>query len=169
MVIPGIVVVLYLCALFTEDIWQTQYGTWLLLSTFISISTAIWFYLLGFGILFQLKEQLDGNLELDRKEKEYLDFIVKEKKTEKEEQAEKDTNKQSLLQPEKPEKPEEPQPHRAYTERQRSIGYGPLRIGTFFELTEDIYSLLFVAFVREEYEEALDSESDDENAAFDDD
>ena len=52
MVIPGIVVVLYLCALFTEDIWQTQYGTLFLLSTFISISTAIWFYLLGFEILF---------------------------------------------------------------------------------------------------------------------
>ena len=47
--------------------------------------------------------------------------------------------------------PEEPEPHEAYTDRKRLIGYGPLRIGTYFELTEDIYSLMFVANVRLEY------------------
>lgn len=74
MVIPVIVVVLYFCALFTEDIWQTQYGTWFLLLTFISISTATWFYLLGFEVLSKLNKFWRKNLELDRKEKEYYDF-----------------------------------------------------------------------------------------------
>ena len=38
-----------------------------------------------------------------------------------------------------------------YVKRERAIGYGPLRIGTKFEFTEDIYSLLFIAFVHIEY------------------
>ena len=40
-----------------------------------------------------------------------------------------------------------------YVKRDRAIGYGPLRIGTKFSFTEDIYSLLFIAFVRKEYKE----------------
>ena len=40
-----------------------------------------------------------------------------------------------------------------YVKRDRAIGYGPLRIGTKFSFTEDIYSLLFIAFVHKEYKE----------------
>ena len=38
-----------------------------------------------------------------------------------------------------------------YAKKERAIGYGPLRIGNKFEFTEDIYSLLFIAFVHIEY------------------
>ena len=45
-----------------------------------------------------------------------------------------------------------------YVKKDRAIGYGPLRIGTKFCFTEDIYSLLFIAFVHKEYKEERQQE-----------
>ena len=72
MLIPAAVVGLYVYALITENLLGTQFGTWILLYTFISIATAYWFYNLGFYILSSLKEQWYADLELDKEEEEKI-------------------------------------------------------------------------------------------------
>ena len=61
----------------------------------------------------------------------------------------------------------EPEPPRPYIVRERGIGHGPLRIGTFFRFTEDLYSLLFISFGRIEYKKECESESNNEDMELD--
>ena len=70
MLIPVAVVGLYFYAIITENLWGTQFGTWVLLYTFISMASGYWFYELGFPILSSLKEQWYYDLELDKEEEE---------------------------------------------------------------------------------------------------
>ena len=158
MLIPVAVVGLYFYAMITERLWGTQFGIWILLYTLISIATGLWFYYFGFDILGDLKDQWYYDLELDAEEAE------KEKRKLNQLQRQNNVgtayNKEPLIQSNSGDPDGEDdisddpnEGHTPYLERDRAIGYGPLRIGTKFCFTEDIYSLLFIAFVHKEYKE----------------
>ena len=51
-------------------------------------------------------------------------------------------------------------------ERERLKGYGPFRIGQPFSFSEDMYSLLFIANLREEYKKECEKTDRTKNKAM---
>ena len=51
-------------------------------------------------------------------------------------------------------------------ERERLKGYGPFRIGQPFSFSEDMYSLLFIANLREDYKEECEKTDRTKNKAM---
>jgi len=43
-----------------------------------------------------------------------------------------------------------------YTELDRPLGHGPIRVGSSFKLQENMYSLMFIAYSKPEYKQACE-------------